>query len=299
MNNDKMRTQISSNSGFIAALDQSGGSTPSALRAYGIPDNAYSGDEQMFQLMHEMRVRIISSPAFTGDKVIGVILFERTMDSAIDGQPIPIFLWEKRGIVPFLKIDRGREAVNDGVNLMKPIAGLDILLARAVKLGIFGTKMRSVIHLPSKAGIAAVVAQQFAVAEQIAKHGLVPIIEPEVLIDSTDKKGAEAILLDELQKGLASWNEEHGKVMLKLTIPELSGLYAPLIADPRVMRVLALSGGYARKDACRRLSENRGMIASFSRALVEELHHGMSDAVFDAALAHSIDEIFNASTTRA
>lgn len=297
MSNDRMLTQIAGKGGFIAALDQSGGSTPDALRAYGIPDSAYSGDEEMFQLMHEMRVRIITAPAFTGDRVIGAILFERTMDSEVEGRSVPTYLWEERGIVPFLKVDKGREAVHDGVNLMKPNPGLDALLERAAKLSIFGTKMRSVIRLPSKTGVAAVVAQQFAVAAQIAKHGLVPIIEPEVLIDNPDKKGAEAMLLAELKKGLDAWTHD-GKVMLKLTIPEVPGLYAPLIAYPCVARVVALSGGYARRDACRRLAKNHGMIASFSRALVEELRHDMSDAEFNGALDRSIDEIYRASTGR-
>ncbi|HEX3984777.1 MAG TPA: fructose bisphosphate aldolase [Acidisoma sp.] len=294
MSNSKMMAQISGKGGFVAALDQSGGSTPEALRAYGVPDSAYSGDEEMFQVMHEMRVRIITSPVFSGDKVIGAILFERTMEGEVNGQPVSTYLWEKRGVVPFLKVDKGREGVEDGVNLMKPIVGLDALLERAIKLGIFGTKMRSVIHLPSKTGIAAVVAQQFDVAAQISKHGLVPIIEPEVLIECPDKQGAEALLLQELKKGLDAWKQD-GKVMLKVTIPDVPGRYAPLIADPRVMRVIALSGGYTRDDACRRLAENQGMIASFSRALVEDLKHDMSAAEFDAALDRSIDEIYRAS----
>src|SRR5689334_10876173 len=202
MADDKMLAQMSQKGGFIAALDQSGGSTPGALRLYGISDSAYSGEAEMFRLMHEMRVRIISAPAFSGEKVIGAILFERTMDGEAKGSPVPSFLWQDRGVVPFLKVDKGLEAENDGVQLMKPISGLDALLERAVKLGVFGTKMRSVINLPSQSGIAAIVKQQFEVAEQICRHGLVPIIEPEVLIKSPDKKGAEAILLAELTRHL-------------------------------------------------------------------------------------------------
>jgi fructose-bisphosphate aldolase, class I len=297
MSDDKMLAQISAKGGFIAALDQSGGSTPGALRAYGIPDSAYSGEEEMFQLVHEMRVRIMTAPAFTGDKVIAAILFERTMDGEAKGQAVPTYLWQQRGIVPFLKVDKGTEAEHDGVNLMKPNPGLDKLLERAARLGIFGTKMRSVIHLPSKTGIAAIVAQQFEVAKQIAKHGLMPIIEPEVLINSPDKKGAEAVLLAELKKGLDAWSHD-SKVMLKLTIPEVPNFYAPLIAYPRVARVVALSGGYPRTVACRRLAKNKGMIASFSRALVEELRRDMSDAAFNDALERSIDEIYKASTEK-
>jgi fructose-bisphosphate aldolase class I len=295
MANDAMMAQMSGKGGFIAALDQSGGSTPGALRLYGIPDSAYSGDAEMFKLMHEMRVRIMTAPAFTGAKVIGAILFERTMDGEAKGQPVPTFLWE-RGVVPFLKVDKGLEAEADGVSLMKPIGGLDALLERAVKLGVFGTKMRSVINLASPTGIAAIVAQQFEVAAQISAHGLVPIIEPEVSIKSPDKAAAEAILLAELKKHLDALPD--GKVMLKLTIPDVADLYAPLVAHARVARVVALSGGYKRDDACRRLAKNHGMIASFSRALVEELKVSMSDAEFDAALGAAIDEIFHASTVK-
>src|SRR5277367_4614243 len=291
MANDKMKTQMTQKLGFIAALDQSGGSTPGALRLYGIPDSAYSGEAEMFRLMHEMRVRIMTAPAFTGDKIIAAILFERTMDGEAQGKPVPAFLWEERGVVPFLKVDKGLEAEKDGVSLMKPIPGLDPLLERAVKLGVFGTKMRSVINLASKGGIAAIVAQQFDVAAQIAGHGLMPIIEPEVSIKSPDKAGAEAILLAELTRKLDAFPDGH-KVMLKLTIPDVPDLYAPLVNHKRVTRVVALSGGYTRADACKRLAANHGVIASFSRALVEELRHPMSDAEFEAALAKSIDEIY-------
>jgi fructose-bisphosphate aldolase, class I len=297
MANDKMMSQMSQKPGFIAALDQSGGSTPGALRQYGISESAYSGDAEMFRLVHEMRVRIITAPAFSGAKVIAAILFERTMDGEAEGKQVPTFLWEDRGVVPFLKVDKGLEAENDGVSLMKPIPGLDALLERAVKLGVFGTKMRSVINLASKAGIAAIAAQQFELAAQIAEHGLLPIIEPEVSIKSKDKAAAEAILRDELSRRLDA--EPNGpQVMLKLTIPDVPDFYAPLIDHKRVVRVVALSGGYTRAEACQKLAANHRMIASFSRALVEDLKHSMSDAEFNAALARSIDEIFRASTEK-
>jgi fructose-bisphosphate aldolase class I len=297
MANDKMMAQISGHDGFIAALDQSGGSTPGALRLYGIPDNAYSGDAEMFRLMHQMRVRIMTAPAFTGAKVIAAILFEGTMDGQAREKPVPAFLWEERGIVPFLKVDKGLEAENNGVSLMKPMPGLAALLTRAVALGVFGTKMRSVINLPSKEGVAAVVAQQFDVAAQIAAHGLMPIIEPEVLIKSQDKAGAEAILLAELTRQLDA-APDGPKVMLKLTIPDVPDFYAALTNHKRVARVVALSGGYTRADACQRLAANHRMIASFSRALAEDLKASMSDPVFDATLAKSIDEIYRASTVK-
>ena len=297
MANGKMMAQMSGQGGFIAALDQSGGSTPGALRLYGIPDSAYSGDAEMFRLMHEMRVRIMTAPAFTGAKVIAAILFEGTMDGQVQGKPVPAFLWEERGVIPFLKVDKGLEAQSDGVSLMKPMPALDALLGRAVELGIFGTKMRSVINLPSEEGIAAVVAQQFEVAAHIADHGLMPIIEPEVLITSPDKAGAEAILLAELTRTLNAV-PDGPQVILKLTIPNVPDLYSALTNHKRVARVVALSGGYPRADACKRLSANHGMIASFSRALVEDLRHSMSDAVFDATLAKSIDEIYRASTVK-
>ena len=297
MANDKMMAQISGKGGFIAALDQSGGSTPGALRLYGIPDNAYSGDAEMFRLMHEMRVRIMTAPAFTGAKVIATILFEGTMDGEVRGKPTPAFLWEERGVVPFVKVDKGLEKENDGVQLMRPMPELDVLLTRAVKLGVFGTKMRSVINLASKDGIAAVVAQQFDVAAQIAGHGLMPIIEPEVSIKSPEKAGAEAILLAELTRNLDA-QPDGPRVMFKLTLPDAPDLYLPLTKHRRVTRVVALSGGYTRAEACKRLSANHGMIASFSRALVEELRHSMSEAEFEAALARSIDEIYRASTVK-
>jgi fructose-bisphosphate aldolase class I len=297
MANDKMMAQISTKAGFIAALDQSGGSTPGALRLYGFPDTAYSGEAEMFRLMHEMRVRIMTAPAFTGAKVIAAILFEATMDGQAEGKPVPTFLWDDRSVIPFLKVDKGLEAEADGVSLMKPIPGLDALLARAVKLGIFGTKMRSVINKASKQGIAAIAKQQFDLAAQIAGHGLMPIIEPEVSINSPDKAGAEEILLAEITKHLDAL--PHGRqVMLKLTIPDVPDLYSGLVSDKRVARVVALSGGYTRADACKRLASNHGVIASFSRALVGDLRHSMCDAEFDAALAEAIDEIYRASTEK-
>ena len=298
MADDKMMAQMSGKGGFIAALDQSGGSTPGAMRAYGVAEDAYSGDAEMFRLIHEMRVRIMTAPAFTGDKIIAAILFEGTMDGLAEGKPVPAFLWEQRGIVPFLKVDKGLEAEADGVRLMKPMPGLDAVLARAVTLGVFGTKMRSVINLSSATGIAAIAAQQFEVAAQIAGHGLMPIIEPEVLITSPDKAGAEAILRAELIRQLDALPPGR-RVMLKLTIPAVPDFYAPLVGHERVVRVVALSGGYARADACRRLSANHGMIARFSRALIDDLRHSMSDAEFDAALETAIDQIFQASTVKA
>jgi fructose-bisphosphate aldolase class I len=297
MTNDRMMAQMSGKDGFIAALDQSGGSTPGALRLYGIPDSAYSGEAEMFRLMHEMRVRIMTAPAFTGAKVIGTILFEGTMDGEVGGKSTPAFLWEDRGVVPFVKVDKGLEAEKDGVQLMRPMPELEALLTRAVKLGVFGTKMRSVINLASKAGIAAIVAQQFEVAARIAEHGLMPIIEPEVSIKSPDKPGAEAILCAELMRNLDA-APDGPRVMFKLTLPDVQDLYLPLTKHARVARVVALSGGYTRAVACKRLAANHGMIASFSRALVEDLRHSMSDAEFEAALAKSIDEIYQASTVK-
>jgi len=297
MSDEKMMTQISGKPGFLAALDQSGGSTPGALRQYGIPDTAYSGDAEMFQRIHEMRVRVMTAPSFRGDKIIGAILFEGTMDGLANGKPVPTYLWKDRGVVPFLKVDKGLDVEKDGVRLMKPMPTLDALLARAVGLGIFGTKMRSIINLPSKPGIAAIVGQQFAAGIQIMKHGLVPILEPEVLINSPGKAAAEAILLEELHKGLDALPAGQS-VMLKLTIPEIPDFYAPLINHERVIRVVALSGGYTLDVACERLAENHNMIASFSRALLDGLRHSMSDADFDAELAMVIDKIYRASTVK-
>ncbi len=292
-----MNARIAEAPGFLAALDQSGGSTPAALRLYGIPESAYSGESEMFARMHEMRVRVMTAPAFTGDKVIGAILFERTMDDEVQGKPTPSYLWKDRGCVPFLKVDKGLEAEADGVSLMKPMPELDTLLDRAVKLGVFGTKMRSTINLPSEDGIAAIVRQQFDIGTRIAKHGLVPIIEPEVLIKSPDKPKAEALLKDVLARHLDALPSDQ-RVMLKLTIPDVPDLYKDLIAHERVVRVVALSGGYGRADACQRLARNHGMIASFSRALLEDLRFSMSDATFNAAMARAIDEIYTASTVK-
>ncbi|HTV43730.1 MAG TPA: fructose bisphosphate aldolase [Stellaceae bacterium] len=294
---NEMTAQIAGKDGFVAALDQSGGSTPGALRLYGIPDSAYSGEAEMFRLMHAMRARIMTAPSFTGAKVIATILFEGTMDGEIRGKPSPAFLWEERGVVPFVKVDKGLEPETDGVQLMRPMPQLDELCERAVKAGVFGTKMRSVINLASKAGIAANVAQQFEAAARIAKHGLMPILEPEVSIKSPDKGGAEAILATELSRHLDALPDGR-QVMLKLTLPDVPDLYAPLVRHPRVMRVVALSGGYTRAEACRRLAANHGVIASFSRALVEDLRHSMSDAAFQQTLAQSIDDIYQASTVK-
>ncbi|NKJ45925.1 fructose bisphosphate aldolase [Burkholderia sp. SG-MS1] len=297
MAKDAMMAQVCEKQGFFAALDQSGGSTPGALRLYGIPDTAYSDDAGMFKLIHEMRVRIITAPAFTGARIIGAILFEATMDGQAQGKPVPAFLWEDRGVVPFLKVDKGLEAEANGVQLMKPIPGLDALLERAVKLGVFGTKMRSVINENSPIGIAAIVRQQFERAAQIESHGLMPILEPEVSIKSPDKAGAEATLRAELGKGLDALPQS-SRVMLKLTLPETADFYRPLIEHPRVARVVALSGGYSRTDACARLASNHGMIASFSRALINDLKKPMSDSEFDAALEKAVEEIYQASVVK-
>lgn len=294
MRNSIQADRIRTGQGFIAALDQSGGSTPKALRLYGIPEDAYASEAEMFDLIHAMRARIAQSPAFTGDKVLGAILFEMTMDREIGGLPSAQFLWEKRGVVPFLKVDQGLADAARGVRLMKPMPGLDALLARATAAGIFGTKMRSVIDAADPAGIAAVVAQQFEVGGQILGHGLVPIIEPEITISIPDKARAEEILrtaiLDQLEMLPADQ-----EVMLKLTLPEAPNLYESLVNHPRVLRVVALSGGYSREEANARLAQNRGVIASFSRALTEGLSAQQSDAEFDAALAAAIADIHKAS----
>ncbi|THV15348.1 fructose bisphosphate aldolase [Rhizobium rhizophilum] len=293
----KMLNKITSAPGFIAALDQSGGSTPGALRLYGIAENDYQGDDEMYRLIHAMRVRIMKAPAFTGDKVIGAILFERTMDGDVDGEPVPAYLWEKRGVVPFLKIDKGLLDEESGVQKMKPMPDLDALLIRGREKGIFGTKMRSVIAHADKAGIAAVVKQQFEVARQIIGQGLVPIVEPEVSIKSPTKVEAEAILRDEIASELDKL-PAGDKVMLKLTIPTVADFYAPLVAHKSVVRVVALSGGYSRVDACEKLRHNHGMIASFSRALAEQLRVSMSDAEFNTSIAKTIDEIYAASVDK-
>ncbi|MGV6812485.1 MAG: fructose bisphosphate aldolase [Brevirhabdus sp.] len=290
MQSEKMRN----GAGFIAALDQSGGSTPKALALYGVGGDSWTNDEEMFDLIHQMRARIIKSPAFAGDRVVGAILFERTMDGLIDDTPVAQFLWDELSVVPFLKVDKGLEDETNGVKLMKPMEDLDGLLQRAVSNGIFGTKMRSVIDAANEAGIKANVAQQFEVGKQILSHGLVPIIEPEVTISIPDKEQAEDILLAELtaQLDVLAGNQD---VMLKLTLPTRPNLYAPLIAHPRVMRVVALSGGYSREEANAKLAQNAGMIASFSRALTEGLNVTQSDTAFDTMLDATVQSIFDAS----
>jgi fructose-bisphosphate aldolase class I len=290
MTNAKMTEQVRNGRGFIAALDQSGGSTPKALKLYGISESEYSGEEQMFDLIHAMRARIIKSPAFTGDKVVGAILFEQT----IDGIPTATYLWDKRGVVPFLKIDKGLEAEADGVQLMKPIPGLDALLARAAKAGIYGTKERSVVNAANRKGIAAVVAQQFELGRQVAAHGLMPILEPEVTISIADKAEAEAILQEEILKHLEGLE---GQVMLKLSLPTVPDFYQPLVKHPKVLKVVALSGGHSRDKANEILAQNHGIIASFSRALSEGLSAKQSDAEFDAVLKGAVDGIYAASIT--
>lgn len=288
----KFRTQA----GFIAALDQSGGSTPKALKLYGIPETAYSGDAQMMDLIHAMRTRIITSPSFNGDRVLAAILFENTMDREILGRPTAEYLWDVKKVVPILKVDKGLQDEADGVQLMKPMPGLDPLLARAKAKGIFGTKMRSVIKQANAAGIKAVVAQQFDVARQIIAAGLVPIIEPEVDIKCPDKAGAEDLLKAEVMAQLDKLPEGQ-LVMLKLTIPSRDNLYADCIEHPRVLKVVALSGGYSRADANEKLARQHGMVASFSRALTEGLTAQQSDAEFDKALDAAIESIYQASRT--
>ncbi len=282
--------------GFIAALDQSGGSTPKALKLYGVPETAYSGDAQMMDLIHAMRTRIITSPSFNGDRILAAILFEATMDREVLGQPTGEYLWQVKRVVPILKVDKGLEAESNGVQLMKPMPDLGTLLTRALAKGIFGTKMRSVIKQADPAGIAAVVAQQFEVARQIIAAGLVPIIEPEVDIKCPDKAAAETLLKAEIKTRLDALPDGE-LVMLKLTIPDRDNLYADLITHPRVLKVVALSGGYSREEANARLARQHGMVASFSRALTEGLSAQQSDAEFDAALDASIGSIFRASMT--
>jgi fructose-bisphosphate aldolase class I len=294
MLNDQQADRMTSGKGFVAALDQSGGSTPKALRLYGIEDNAYSSDEEMFDLIHQMRSRIITSPAFTGDRVLAAILFEQTMDREIEGRPSTTYLWETKRVVPLLKIDKGLAEASDAVQLMKPMPGLDGLLERAVGKGVFGTKERSVIGGANRGGIAAVVAQQFEVARQVLSHGLVPILEPEVTISISDKAQAEDILRDEIINGLET--VPHGqRVMLKLTLPTEANHYRTLVDHPKVMRVLALSGGYSREEANELLAKNTGVIASFSRALTEGLSVGQSDEQFNATLDKAIQSIYDAS----
>jgi fructose-bisphosphate aldolase class I len=295
MNQSEMTTKMERGDGFIAALDQSGGSTPKALKGYGIEEGAWASDEEMFELIHQMRSRIITSPCFGSGKVIGAILFERTMDGEVGGKPTPQALIDQ-GVVPFIKIDKGLEAEANGVQLMKPMPDLDNLLRRAKSLGVFGTKERSVINLANREGIAAVVKQQFDVARQVLAHGMVPIIEPEVNIKSPERDAADRILLDEILKNLDSIPDGQ-RVMLKLSIPAEAGLFQPLVAHPKVLRVVALSGGFSREEACRELAKNPGMIASFSRALLSDLRHQQSDDEFNRTLESAIDEIYEASVS--
>ena len=288
--------KMKSAKGFIAALDQSGGSTPKALRLYGIDEGSYSGDEQMFDLVHQMRSRIVTSPAFNGERILGAILFEMTMDREIEGRGAAEYLWEVKNVVPFLKVDKGLADAADGAQMMKPMPGLDALLARAIDKGVFGTKMRSVIQLANKAGVDAVVGQQFEIGRQILAAGLVPIIEPEVDIHSPEKAAAEDLLKAALLDQLASLTDDQ-VVMLKLTLPTTDNLYAELVAHPRILRVVALSGGYSRAEADTLLARNNGVVASFSRALTEGLSAQQTEAEFNDTLNASIESIYQASIT--
>ncbi|KUI35083.1 fructose bisphosphate aldolase [Mycobacterium sp. GA-2829] len=292
MANQQQTDKLAAGKGFVAALDQSGGSTPKALRLYGVEESEYSTDTEMFDLIHKMRSRIITSPVFTGDRVLGAILFEQTMDREVAGKPSATYLWEDKGVVPFLKIDKGLADVSDDVQLMKPMPQLDELLKRAVEKGIYGTKERSVIGGANAKGIAEVVAQQFEVGKQVLSHGLIPIIEPEVTISIDDKAEAEDILRDEIAKQLDAIDEQ---VMLKLTLPSTANHYQPLVEHPKVLRVVALSGGYSREEANKKLAENHGVIASFSRALTEGLSAQQSDEEFNATLDAAIQGIYDAS----
>ena len=296
MNQSEMTAKIKQGDGFIAALDQSGGSTPKALAGYGVAEGSWSGNEQMYGLIHQMRSRIITSPSFASGKVIGAILFERTMDGEIDGKPTAQALID-RAIVPFLKIDKGLEDEKDGVQMMKPMPGLDALLGRARGLGIFGTKERSVINAANPAGIDAIVEQQFEVAKQVIAHGLMPIIEPEVNIKSADRAASDGLLQAAILAALDGLGDGQ-QVMLKLSIPAVPGTFDELINRPQVLKVVALSGGFSRADACAQLAQNPGMIASFSRALLSDLRSDMSDDQFDATLGGAIDEIYKASTAK-
>ncbi len=294
--NQEQLNRMTSGKGFIAALDQSGGSTPKALKAYGVDESAYSNDEEMFARVHEMRTRIIKSPSFTKEQILAAILFENTMDRKIDDLYTADYLWEKKGIVPILKVDKGLAAEKDGVQLMKPIDGLSALLDRAVERHIFGTKMRSVIKEANKAGIKAVIEQQFAVGKEIIAKGLVPILEPEVDIHCAKKEEAEAIMLEEIKANVAKLPAAD-KIMLKVTIPTKENLYEELMKDPHVVRIVALSGGYPQDEANEKLAKNRGLIASFSRALAQDLRASQSDAEFDKVLKTAVDGIYRASIT--
>ncbi|MDI3382038.1 fructose bisphosphate aldolase [Xenophilus aerolatus] len=294
--NKEQLDKVASGKGFIAALDQSGGSTPKALKLYGVEESAYKNEAEMFDLVHAMRARIVGSPAFNGERVLGAILFEMTMDRQFDGQDAAAYLWEKKQVVPFLKVDKGLADEADGVQLMKPMPGLDSLLARAAAKGVFGTKMRSVVNAANAKGIDAVVAQQFEVGKQILAAGLMPIIEPEVNIKATDKKEAEALLKAAILKQLDALGADQ-TVMLKLSIPTVDGFYSELVQHPKVVRVVALSGGYSRDESNAMLAKNPGVIASFSRALTEGLSAQQSDAEFDAALDKAVESIYRASIT--
>ena len=294
--NDEQRNVMASGRGFIAALDQSGGSSPKALKLYGIPEDAYDSDEKMFDLIHQMRERLMSSPSFSGDHVLATILFEQTMDRTINGDDTAAFLWKQKHIVPIVKVDQGLGDAENGVQLMKPMTKLDALLQRAVDKGVFGTKMRSFIQEPNEDGIRAIVDQQFAYAHKIAERGLMPIIEPEVSIKSPDKPKADSLLVAALTRKLDELPADR-QVMLKLTLPDEDDLYTSLIEHPRVLRVVALSGGYSLDESCAILSRNHGLIASFSRALTEGLTADQTDAEFDEKLGSNIDKIYNASVT--
>jgi len=296
MNHAEQTQKIAAGQGFIAALDQSGGSTPKALKGYGISDDAWSNDAEMYALIHAMRSRIITAPSFGNGKVIAAILFERTMDGLIDGEPVPSVL-NAKGVVPFIKIDKGLEDEADGVQMMKPIAGLGELLSRSKALGVFGTKERSVINSANAEGVAAIVKQQFALAMDVLAAGLMPIIEPEVNIKSETRADCDALLLKEILIALDGL-PAGVKVMLKLSLPLVPGTFAPLIGHPGVLKVVALSGGYKRAEACAELAKNAGIIASFSRALLDDLRVDMTDAQFDAALGTAIDEIYTGSTVK-
>lgn len=296
MTKDEMTARMRSGDGFIAALDQSGGSTPKALKGYGIDEDAWSSDEEMFDLIHKMRSRIITSPCFGSGKVLGAILFERTMDGEVGGKPTPQALIDQ-GIVPFIKIDKGLEAQENGVQLMNPMPELDALLERAKSLGVFGTKERSVINSADAAGIAVAVAQQFQVAKQVLSHGMMPIIEPEVNIKSADRAESDDLLLSAILEELDELSDGQ-QVMLKLSIPAKAGLFDPLVVHPKVLRVVALSGGFSREEACCELAKNPGMIASFSRALLSDLRAQQSDDEFNSKLGTAIDEIYDASTVK-
>ena len=292
--NKEQLDKVSNAKGFIAALDQSGGSTPKALAAYGVSENEYNGEDEMYDAVHAMRTRIITAPAFNGEKILGAILFEKTMDNQIEGMPTAQYLWEKLNVAPFLKVDKGLADEQNGVQLMKPMPELDELLKRAVAAGIFGTKMRSVINAANPEGIKAIIDQQFEVGKQILSHGLVPIIEPEVSIGNADKAECEAIMKTEILRNLDALNDDQ-KVMLKLTLPEESEFFKELIAHKNIIRVVALSGGYDIVEACNRLSNNADMIASFSRALSNDLRASQSDEEFNTELSKAIDKIHDAS----